>query len=296
MALSYGQADAGQRMKVGENMGSSRPDRASGTQKARAGVKSCLRTVEVINFFMGVSAPVRTTKVSEALGIPNSSADEILRTLSVSGFLSYNAVSKLYSPSYKLVANVRTIERNFFGEDAIAGLMADLRAETGATVIVTQQNDCWVDPVALVTGDWVEQDERYPAEMVCHVGNMWRPSTNFAAAMLTRHSNVQLADLTMRTQQMGIGPDGPSMFEALVDKVERTRARGYAVHRRNGASPVDSIAIPLIVTHAASPHAIGVVGPRLFSCEADEKRIARTVQQVTSRHLDRLNGVSATAH
>lgn len=276
-------------------MGSYNPEGASAS-KSRAGVKSCLRTVDVINFFMGVSTPVRTTQVSEALGIPNSSADEILRTLAVAGFLSYNAISKLYSPSYKLVANVRTIERNFFGEDALAGLMADLRAETGATVIVTQQNDCWVDPVARVTGTWIEQDERYPAEMVCHVGNMWRPSTNFAAAMLTRHSNVQLADLTMRTQQMGLGPSGPSMFEALVDKVERTRARGYAIHRRNGSSAVDSIAIPLIVTHAASPHAIGVVGPSLFACEADEKRMARTIQQITSRHLDRLNGVAATAH
>ncbi len=84
---------------------------------AQGGVKSCLRALDILHYFTTHAAPARTIDISEELGIPNSSADEILRTLASMGYLTFNRETKRYVPSYKLVATGRGIERNFFGGD-----------------------------------------------------------------------------------------------------------------------------------------------------------------------------------
>ena len=271
--------------------------RAAGRSTARGGVKSCMRALQVIEFFTRTARPARTVEISQSLSIPNSSADEILRTLAAEGYISYDTTTKLYAPSYKLVASSRTIEQNFFGGNCIDALMDDMRSELGATVYLTQQNDCWVQPVAEVRGDWVEKGSapHYPDEMVCYAGDCWQPGTNFAAAMLTRYSNVELVDLTVRTQRMGIGPKGPSMVKRLVELVGRARARGYALCRRGSAVQVDSIAMPLPLSQAMTPYAVGIVGAHLFNSRADEKSMVGAMHAVLNRHRDGLSNVRGHA-
>lgn len=256
--------------------------------RGRGGVKSCLRTLEVIEYFMRSRVPARTIEISEALGMPNSSADEILRTLAHSGYLSYNPSSKLYSPSYKIVANAISIQNSFFGGGHIDRIMKDMQRETGATVFLTQQNDCWVESVAEVSGAWVATDEPpvYRNELICFDQDSWRPSTNFAAAMLAQQSNVAIVQLAARTQRLGLGPKGPALMKTLVDRIANTRTRGFALCRRKAAIPVDSIAMPLRMPHAVASYAIGVVGDPLFCNDNDVRHMLATMRSVIYRHRD----------
>ncbi len=266
-----------------------------GRSRERGSVKSCLRTLDVLEYFQRMGAPARTIEISEALGIPNSSADEILRTLASSGYLSYNAASKLYAPSYKIVANAASIENSFFGSGRVARIMEDLRRETGATVFLTQQNDCWVESVAELSGGWSmapNAPRSYPTELICFDRNSWRPSTNFAAAMLAQQSNVAILQLATRTQRLGHGPNGPALMKLLVDRVAQTRAKGFALWRRKAAFPVDSIAMPLRVPNSVASYAIGVVGDTLFQGESDVRNMLSIMQSVIFRHQD---GFSAAA-
>jgi len=268
-------------------MGSS-SQQAEGRSRGRGGVKSCLRTLEVLEFFMKAQVPARTIEISEALGIPNSSADEILRTLAASGYLSYNAATKLYAPSYKIIANACSIERSFFGGGRVAEIMEEMQRETGATVFVTQQNDCWVESVAETPGAWVAPDAQpsYPMEMICFARDSWRPSTNFAAAMLAQQSNVDIIQLATRTQRLGLGPKGPTLMKHLVDRIAQTRSRGFALCRRNASIQVDSIAMPLRVPHAVASYAIGVVGDPLFNSDNDVRQMLSSMQSVIFRYND----------
>lgn len=256
--------------------------------RGRGSVKSCLRTLDVLEYFMRFGKPARTIEISEALGIPNSSADEILRTLAATGYLSYNQASKLYAPSYKIVANACSIERSFFGSSRIDEVMAEMRRETGATVFLTQQNDCWVESIAEIHGGWTEQDQepRYPAEMICFDRNSWRPGTNFAAAMLTQQSNAAIIQLATRTQQLGLAPKGPALMKNLVDRIANTRTRGFALCRRSASVPVDSIAIPLRVPYSVATYAIGVVGDPLFENDNDVRAMLSAMQAVIFRRSD----------
>lgn len=259
------------------------------TSRGRGSVKSCLRTVEVLEYFIASQEPARTIEISEALGIPNSSADEILRTLAASGYLSYNQVTKLYAPSYKIIAGARTIEQSFFGGTRIAEMMQALRQETGATVFVTQQNDCWVQSVAETPGGWAampEEEPVYKNEMICFVRDSWRPSTNFAAAMLAQQSNVAIIQLATRTQRLGLGPKGPMLMKNLVDRIAHTRARGFALCRRSAVAPVDSMAMPLRIPREVASYAIGVVGDPLFHNDNDVRRMLSAMRSVIFRYSD----------
>ncbi|WP_165611252.1 helix-turn-helix domain-containing protein [Sphingomonas jatrophae] len=258
-------------------------------------MKSCLRALDVIEYFTGHAVPARTIDISEALGIPNSSADEILRTLAASGYLSYNRVTKRYAPSYRLVATVRGIEHGFFGGDCIHDLLTDLRVETGATVYLTLQNDCWVQSVAEIRGSWLapRAEPDYPTEVIRYDHDRWRPGTNFAAAMLAQKSNVEIMELATRAQQMGLGPKGPALMKSLVDHVARTRAQGFAMCRRGDYAPVDSMAVPLHIPHAVTPYAVGVVGDTLFTGDGDVKRMASAMRGVIARHSEALHRMPA---
>jgi len=267
-----------------------------GRSRERGSVKSCLRTLDVLEYFQRMGAPARTIEISEALGIPNSSADEILRTLASSGYLSYNATSKLYAPSYKVVANAASIENSFFGSGRVARIMEEMRRETGATVFLTQQNDCWVESVAELSGAWSmapDAPRRFPSEMICFDRNSWRPSTNFAAAMLAQQSNVAILQLATRTQRLGHGPHGPALMKHLVDRVAQTRAKGFALWRRKASIPVDSIAMPLRVPNSVASYAIGVVGDPLFHSDGDVRQMLSTMQAVIFSHQDGLNASPA---
>jgi DNA-binding IclR family transcriptional regulator len=268
-------------------MGSS--SQADGRSRGRGSVKSCLRTLEVLEYFMNAGVPARTIEISEALGIPNSSADEILRTLAATGYLTYNQATKLYAPSYKIVANASSIEQSFFGGGQISEIMEDMRRETGATVFVTQQNDCWSESIAETVGDWKASPDvapSYPAQMVCFERDSWRPGTNFAAAMLAQQSNVDIIQLATRTQRLGFGPKGPTLMKHLVDRIAQTRNRGFSICRRSRSQPVDSIAMPLRVPHGVASYAIGIVGDPLFSSDNDVRQMLSGMQSVIFRYND----------
>lgn len=267
----------------------SKVQQEDGRSRGRGSVKSCLRTLEVLEYFMRVGAPARTIEISEALGIPNSSADEILRTLAVTGYLSYNQASKLYAPSYKIVASACSIENSFFGGSRIAQLMEAIRQETGATVFLTQQNDCWIESIAEMPGGWVaapDAEPNYSSEMICFEHNSWRPATNFSAAMLAQQSNVAIIQLATRTQRLGLGPKGPTLMKNLVDRIAHTRTRGFALCRRSASAPVDSIAMPLRIPHAVASYAIGVVGDSLFESDNDVRNMLSAMQSAVFRHND----------
>lgn len=264
---------------------------AEGRARGRGNVKSCLRTLEVLEYFMNAGVPARTIEISEALGIPNSSADEILRTLAASGYLTYNQATKLYAPSYKIVANASSIEQSFFGGGRIHEIMEDMCRETGATVFVTQQNDCWSESIAEMPGEWKAKPDiapYYSNEMICFERNSWRPSTNFAAAMLAQQSNIDIIQLATRTQRLGRGPKGPTLMKHLVDRVAQTRSRGFSLCRRSRAMPVDSIAMPLWVPHGVASYAIGVVGDPLFGSDNDVRQMLSAMQSVIFRYNDGL--------
>lgn len=261
----------------------------SNTEKqVRSGVKSAVRTIEILEFFSKNERPARTSEISDALGLPNSSADEILRTLADLGYLAFDRQSKRYAPSYKLIGMMRAIECGFFGGDRLRRLLQDLKAESGASVHMTAQNDCWLESVAQVDGGWNEPTDTdiYSRwQLVCFNGEEgWQPGTNFAGALLTLHSNGEIIELAVRSQAKGIAPKGPFVMHDLIERVRRIRSRGFSVCRRNDSIHVDSIACPMRIPGGNLPVAVGVLGNNLLDSEQSARKLAMAMQGVIAHH------------
>ena len=209
-------------------------------------MKSAMRTVEILEYFASVSQPVRTCEISSALDIPNSSVDDILRTLTTRGYVSFDRRTKRYAPSYKIVCMAQAIERGFFGDDRLRLLLRELQRVTGETVYLSVQNDCWVESVATIPGSWeaISEDEDYRRQVVYFDGTRWRPATNFAAALLALQSKLDIIDLVMRTQKLGISPDAQFAVNELIDDARLIRARGFATCRRDDNIKVEIGRLP----------------------------------------------------
>ena len=254
---------------------------------AGAGVKSAMRTVEILEYFASVSQPVRTCEISSALDIPNSSVDDILRTLTTRGYVSFNRRTKRYAPSYKIVCMAQAIERGFFGDDRLRLLLRELQRVTGETVFLNVQNDCWVENVATIPGSWeeVSNDDGYHRQVVYFDGTRWRPATNFAAALLALQSKLDIIDLVMRTQKMGISPNAQFAVKELIDDARMIRARGFATCRRDDKIKIESVACPIRISNGNFPAAVGVVGSNLLGSERKSKELATAIYKVVTEHL-----------
>lgn len=252
----------------------------------RGTVKSCDRTIDVLEYFASVAGPVRTSEVSAALGLPNSSIDDILRTFAARGYLTFNRISKTYQPSYKIVGTAHAIERSYFGDGRLSAMLCELRDETGATVCMATQNDCWLEAVAEVEGSWHFDGDQvdYRRTLVHYDDGGWRPATNFAGVLLASQSNVDVMDLAGRSQKIGIAAQGALAMGELIERVNRIRARGYALCRRQDTVEVESIACAL-PSGGNVPVAIGLLGRDLkLRDEAQARRLAMGMRQTIARH------------
>ena len=121
-------------------------------RSAATAVKSGLRVLSVLEYFRDNPAPARTSEISRALSIPNSSVDEILKTLVGAGYLSFDQRQKRYAPAYRIVTLARRLEGSFFGGTSVSDAMEDLHRQTGRTIWLCMQNGHWVQCVAVVPG------------------------------------------------------------------------------------------------------------------------------------------------
>jgi DNA-binding IclR family transcriptional regulator len=266
-------------------------DRADGTSPAcdgkRLSSRSAARAFDVMEYFIRTGRPARTSEVSASLGIPNSSVDELLKTMAIKGYLAFNKDSHRYSPSYRLMELMHGLERRFFGDGRLRKLLNRLRIETGGTVIMTAQNDCWLESIAQVQGPWrtpppSQTDKTWPIIQFNEHG--WQPATNFAAALLSLHSNSGIIDLAVHTQAMGLAPKGNFRMHELIEHVHQIRSQGYALCHRDEVMPVSSVACPMRIPGTDVAVAIGVLSNDLLDDDVSARKIAMVTRQVIYHH------------
>lgn len=262
-------------------------DRTAGKKGKTEMVKSCARALDVIEYFTFTSRPARTAEISANLGIPNSSADEILRTLLGKGYLTFNSRTKHYAPSYKIVGTCRAIEQSFFGGGRVSEMLEKIRQETGATVYMTVQNDCWIESVAEIEGSWHGREypaDYYPRKLIEYDEMGWRPATNFAGAILALQSNVDIMKVASRSQKMGLTPKNDAAMSGLIERVRHIRAQGYALCRRSDSVEVESIACPTRFPDSNVPVAVGILGKNLLIDAEQTRKLAAFVRNTIAQY------------
>jgi DNA-binding IclR family transcriptional regulator len=252
-------------------------------------VKSCARVVDVLDYFETTGQSARTSEVSRELGIPNSSADEILKTLAAKGYLTFNARTKQYSPSYRLVNAVTRIEQRFFDGPGISRLLTDLHEATGETVSLVAQNDYSMQCVATLQGACPVpvslQDYEQFRYFVVPATNGLRPSGNFAAALLSTKSDTEIVEIAQHTGPARVAAKRATVVDQLLEKLIKVRHQGFATCRRSDTVQIESVAVPFFMKRGELSLVVGVFGARLFADDRSAYQLGLLVKDTIRRYF-----------
>jgi DNA-binding IclR family transcriptional regulator len=108
----------------------------------RNAAKSALRALEVLEYFGSQNRPLRAFEIAQAFGLRPSSTDQMLKTLVDRAYLSFDAETKLYFPSIRLLGFASMMCREY-GGGQLRRLVIELSTETDS--IVTVNTLCGID-------------------------------------------------------------------------------------------------------------------------------------------------------
>lgn len=240
-------------------------------------VKSSLRVLSVLEYFQANPHPARTTEISRALAIPNSSADDILKTLVRTGYLAFDPRQKVYLPSYRIVTLARRLEGAFFGGTAVSDLMEEVHRCTGHTVWLCMQNDRWVQCSAIIPGS----DFHAGIHVEGFTDYDW--TTAAGLALLSGKPQEAVVEIAKRMFRTEPPAKRTASVTAILDKVRSVRKQGYATSRGFSAEGVTAVAAPFQSKVMRVPVAVGLV-----SADPEESpgtlALGNTLRGIAARH------------
>jgi len=116
-------------------------------------IKSARRVFEVLERFDAARRPLTLKEIADALAYPTSSAQALLKSLVVLGYLEYDRPSRTYLPTMRIAAVGRWVAEGLFGAGEVLPVMRALRDATGETVIMGARSDLFAHYVHVVRGD-----------------------------------------------------------------------------------------------------------------------------------------------
>jgi len=253
------------------------------SQRRRPSVRSTARTgvraLDVLEQFGRQRRPLRAIELVNALHIAPSSIDQLLKSLTASGYLIFDFASKVYAPSPRLDGFVSWFSGTCFGEVDLSKLLQTMHEATNELATVTVQNDCSMQIVSYVgSPEWDHETmfaKRFPV-----IG------TVSGGARLASCTDREIATLAHRARY--IAANKLTGDEVLV-QVNQIRKLGYAAGdtRHYGVPPeavkYDStswaiaIGMPRAKTGGISM-VLGIGGPQ-SRLEANERHLVREMQQ-----------------
>jgi len=200
--------------------------------------KSALRALDVLEYFSIVRRPVRAKAIAEAYHLHPSSAAQILKTMANAGYLVFDPIRKLYSPSPRLTRFAVWMTSGCFWNVDTTQVLQDLCANAQANVTMSVQNGNTMQIIDAVT---VAQPNSIgftmPLDSVHGQAFLATCSEEEAGALVSRAGRFR--------QLSGVSS------QWLLERIAAAREAGYATGRS-----IDkdcwSIAMPVSLRSAAS--------------------------------------------
>ena len=220
----------------------------------RTKVKSASRTLEVLELFMEERRPLRLNEIYKALGYPQSSATNLLKSMVVMGYLNYNRANMTYLPTMRVSALGNWLPQAMYREGGLINLVDEVQRRTDETVGLVAQNDLYIQYIILKTPD--HEFKMAPGEGTMRL----MADSSSGIALMSRMRQREVDKIYRYPRHYGLGgPDLPS-FETLMREVRWTREVGHAYVPKRPSPEVSSIAMPLDACLYGTPLAIGVGG------------------------------------
>jgi DNA-binding IclR family transcriptional regulator len=226
--------------------------------------KSGSRALDVLMYFAQAQQAARASAIADALEIPRSSADQLLKTLVSSGYLVFFSETKKYFPSPRLHVLGDWLARTYSQEAGLCDLLHALHEETGQIVTLTVQSDCHMQMLESAGANaFAELPPAMPASRFPVIG------TAVGGALLVTKKPEEVQRIVSRARRSRATAFGPSDFKELPERLVSYRSAGYAWSRRplpnsserGPKGEMMSLAMAVPSRLARVPMVLGMAGP-----------------------------------
>ncbi|EIW20142.1 DNA-binding transcriptional regulator, IclR family [Pelosinus fermentans] len=227
--------------------------------------KSASRTIELLNLLAISSKPLTQLEISQSLGMPKSSTYELIYTLLEKGIVEFdNEDLRTFRLSLKIFEMGMTVLDKTDFHKISRPLLEELSFKTGETVFMAVE-----DKGAIVYVDRVEKNTSITTS--AGLGTR-RPMncTGLGKALLATYSMERVKEIwEMRDQKAIYTNYTIREYNDLIDDLQQTRERGYAIDNREIEDEIFCVAAPI---YDRTDKAIGAISIASIYLKMDQKK------------------------
>ncbi|WP_112382996.1 IclR family transcriptional regulator [Sphingomonas carotinifaciens] len=235
-------------------------------------VKSAARTLEVLELFAERREPMHLNEIYIALGYPQSSTTNLLKSMVIGGYLNYNRKSRTYLPTDKVSQLGNWIAGYVRSHNNYRDMLLELQRRTDETVGLQTQNDLYIQYLYLHEPDHAHKN--------VPVAGTMRLMVNSAGgrAMLSRMPDRTIDKICRYTNHYELCSPRINTTD-FMREIAWIRQTGYAYLPNMPTPDVSAICFPLTEDVNGTPMAVGVGGlaERISRNKSDIVSIMREV-------------------
>lgn len=245
--------------------------------------KSAIRALAVLEF-LASSGPARSYEIADALGAARSSTDQLLKSLVAEGYLIKTSLDKRYMPSLRVTSFARGMCDGYPSLEVWDRIMTQLFRETGESVGISMENDCFMQVIANI--------HPAPDELSVKVGTMIPiVGSAMGSAALAAKPQDQVERIVYRARRKRAVMTSAGDGRLMVD-IGSYRAQGYAGCQTDWSAYADQPSPRLIYWSIAlnlpgfgdSAVTLAVGGP-IARVRPNEYEILKLMRSVVSSNL-----------
>ena len=216
--------------------------------------KSATRALDVLEYFALVGRPLRAVDIAQALDLQMSSTDQLLKTMVDSAYLMFDAATKRYYPSPRLVNFGAWLSANYFGEDRICRLLQAVQQQSGETVTLSIRHG-----PAMQIVDYVEPAAR--AGSIVKGSRVPITGSIIGTAFLALHDDKEVVRIVDQVSQETGTRISVAELKGLLARAGEARTLGYACGpAAAGANEPWALAVPLPRPVSGMKMVLGMAG------------------------------------
>lgn len=220
----------------------------------RKGVKSALRTFEVLELFAERRTPLHLHEIYTTLGYPQSSTTNLLKSMVMMGYLNYNRAKRTYLPTTRISLLGNWLPGYMEASSGYRQLAEELQRRTDETVALISQNDLYIQYMSILTPSHEFKSAPTAGAMRLMV------DSSSGLALMAKMKDRAIEKIWRYTNYYKLRPEHEASFADLMREINWVREVGYAYVPKRPTPELSSIAMALDGELFGIPLAIGVGG------------------------------------
>ncbi|MEG3123641.1 IclR family transcriptional regulator [Sphingomonas sp. GB1N7] len=217
-------------------------------------MKSALRTFEVLELFAERRQPLHLNEIYLALGYPQSSTTNLLKSMALLGYLNYNRATRTYLPTMRVNALGSWVASYTHADGRYRELVETLQRRTDETAVLMTQNDLFIQYLFVKAPD--HEFKRPPIDG----GMRMLVDACGGLALISRMSDRQIDTICRYTNYYEMAGSDRVSLDEMMREIRWIRQVGYAYSPKRPTPDVSAIAMALDADLHGIPLALGVGG------------------------------------